>query len=216
MTDESRESKNLTVIGEIIFAIRWGLVPMYLLMFVPIFSYCLWFAQEVFSFWIALYDDPPHEFAVGPWHPHLLHHNGEDFILWTLGLIDASMVANLLVMIAVGGFSTFVKEFDFATLRNKPRWMNRLDSMTLKIKMAVSMIAITAILILRTSMEYNKEIADMLREHTYNYDRLGLMGFNLAQQVIVHVIFIATAFGFSWVAKMLHGHTPAPSSSERH
>jgi uncharacterized protein (TIGR00645 family) len=139
-------------IGEMIFSIRWGLVPMYLLMWVAVVSYVLWFGQEIFSFWFALYDDAPHQFAVGPWHPHFLLHNGEDFIVWSLGLIDASMVANLIVMTTVGGYSTFVKEFDIKALNGRPRWMNRLDSSTLKIKMAVSLIGITAILILRTSM----------------------------------------------------------------
>lgn len=221
------KSKRITdALGEVIFSIRWPLAFIYVLLYVPVISYCVWFAQEVFSFWVALYDDPPHQFGVGPFHIHIMHHNAEDFILWTLGLIDASMVANLLVMITIGGYSTFVKEFDFESLKGKPRWMNRLDSSTLKIKMSQSLISITSILILKTSMEYNTEIREMLAEYftarhqhlpyVFESAPLFLMGFNLIGQIIVHAVFIATAFGFTWVAKLMHGHTPHSSDTNSH
>ena len=202
-------------IGEMIFAIRWGLAPLYILMWVPVISYCGWFAQEVASFWIALYDDPPHRFAVGKFHIHLLHHNAEDFILWTLGLIDASMVANLLVMISIGGYSTFVKEFDLKALKGKPRWMNGLDSNTLKIKMAVSLIGVTAIQILRTVMDDVHQIEVMTTEHHPDPTMISLMWNNFGIQVASHLVFCITALVFTWNAKLLHGHNPRPGQHDQ-
>lgn len=157
-------------VGSVIFSIRWGLVPMYLGLWVAIVAYNVHFFQEMVEF--------------------LLNHTENTsaaYLLWILGLIDITMIGNLVVMTTIGGFSTFVKEFNLGKLTGKPRWMNGLDSSTLKIKMGMSLVAVSAIHLLKTFME----------AHHASWDQVG-------KESLIHVIFILTTLAFTWNARMMH------------
>lgn len=170
-------------IGIAIFGIRWGLVPMYLGLWVAMLAYDYQFFKEMTEFLLE-----------GG------HHTSTQYLLWLLGLIDITMIGNLVVMTTVGGFSTFVKEYDFSSLEGKPRWMNKLDSSTLKIKMGMSLVGVTAIQLLKTFME----------SHDMSWDQIG-------KEVLIHVVFIATTVGFTINAKLMHGNdhgAPAPSGHD--
>jgi uncharacterized protein (TIGR00645 family) len=130
-------------VGGAIYAIRWGLVPMYLGLWLPIIGYCIHYFQEIFSF----------TFAVEGYYPIFRLHDSSEWLLFILNLIDITMIGNLVVMTTIGGYSTFVKEFKIQSLENKPRWMNGLDSTTLKIKMSMSLAGVSAVHLLKTFID---------------------------------------------------------------
>lgn len=177
---ERTEKTLIDQIGKAIFSIRWGLVPMYLGLWIAMVAYCVHFFIEIVNF----------VFSTGG----VFNHTSTEFLLWILSLIDVTMIGNLVVMTTVGGFSTFVKEYDFSSLSGKPRWMNGLDSSTLKIKMSMSLVGVSAIHLLKIFME----------AHSVTWDEVG-------KAVVIHVVFIGTTLAFTLNAKLLHSHTPAPS-----
>lgn len=161
--------------GKAIFTIRWGLVPMYLGLWVAMIAYNVRFIQEIVEFLI-----------------HFNSSTSESILLWVLSLIDITMVANLVVMTTIGGYSIFVREFNYAALPDKPRWMNGIDSSSLKIKMGMSLIGVSAVHLLKTFMEVE----------TTSWDQVW-------KEVLIHVVFIITTLGFGLIAQTLHKHKPA-------
>jgi uncharacterized protein (TIGR00645 family) len=178
-------------IGDAIYGIRWGLVPMYLLLWIAIIAYNVQFVQEIIEFLFVKSAHFP-GFA-------MKHNDSTHYLLWILGLIDITMIGNLVVMTTVGGYSTFVKEFKLDSIAGKPRWMNGLDSSTLKIKMGMSLIGVTAIHLLKTYME----AADA------SWD-------TVAKEVLIHVVFIGTTLALSLNAKLLGGHHVTPMAEPDH
>ena len=67
------------------------------------------------------------------------------FMLGVLGLIDVTMVANLLTMVIIGGYATFVSKLDLEQHPDRPDWLTHVDPGTIKIKLAASLIGISSI-----------------------------------------------------------------------
>lgn len=179
---EKFETRALTEIGEVIYSIRWGLIPMYVLLWVAIIAYNVHFIEEIIHF--LFHWEPGH------WFPTFKRNDSTSYLLWILALIDVTMIGNLVVMTTVGGYSTFVKEYQMNNLEGRPRWMNGLDSMTLKIKMGVSLIAVSAIHLLKTFMMDSENV---------DWDKVWM-------QVVIHMVFIATTVAFSVTALLSDKH----------
>lgn len=166
----------ISIISRVIFETRWLLVPIYLAMMIAVGAYVVKFLQQS----LAL------AFGVWSW-------DAEHLLLTSLALIDMSMVANLIVMIIKGGFSTFVAEFDQAQFPNRPRWMNGLDSTTLKIQMGKSLIGVTSVHLLQTFMRMPEDKAEV------------------AWEIAIHLTFLVTTIGYCYISQLTHGHKPTPS-----
>lgn len=123
----------ITQVGNMVFEIRWGLIPMYIGLWVAMLLYIVKFFQGVY------------ELAT-----HFMTLNENDMLVSVLGLIDITMIGNLIVMTTVGGYSIFVREYDTRNLSDKPRWLNNINTSTLKIKMGMSLIGVGAIHLLKT------------------------------------------------------------------
>lgn len=123
----------VSALGAGIFSIRWGLVPMYLGLWLVIGLYNIVFFKEMVE---------------------VCRHMGTlteaDLMLFALGLVDMTMIANLVVMTTIGGYSIFVKEFDYMTLTDRPRWLKDISSSTQKIKMGMSLIGISLVHLLKS------------------------------------------------------------------
>jgi uncharacterized protein (TIGR00645 family) len=176
----------ITQIGDIIYGIRWGLIPMYVGLWIAIVAYNVQFFREIIDFLFA--------WSPGAFLPHLRQNDSTHFLLWVLSLIDITMIANLVVMTTVGGYSTFVKEYDVKNLEGKPRWMNGLDSSSLKIKMGMSLIGVSAIHLLKTFME-----APIVSWDT------------ILKEVLIHGFFIITTLAFTINARLQHSHVVTSS-----
>jgi uncharacterized protein (TIGR00645 family) len=179
--ENSKPEKNrydiIDNLGEMIYGIRWGLIPMYMGLWVAILAYNVHYFMELFHF-LVQWDSSGIYFKTN---------NSTDYLLWILGLIDITMIGNLVVMTTVGGYSTFVKEFELTKIAGKPRWMNGLDSSTLKIKMGMSLVGVSGIHLLKTFMEPHATWDEIWKE------------------ALIHVIFMFTTLAFTINARLLHG-----------
>lgn len=204
------EDRILDRLGVLIFSSRLGLIPMYVLLWVALIAYNVHYAQELFGF-LATYDwSKPFWEAVA-----FKENDSTDYLLWILDLIDMGMIANLVVMITVGGYSTFVKEYKLDSIYGKPRWMNGLDSTALKNKMGMSLIGVSAIHLLKTFMEIGQRFHVLLEEIRQGTAvdpvmQIILQSSGAGLLIIIHLVFIHTTLSYARNAQLMHSHRPRP------
>jgi uncharacterized protein (TIGR00645 family) len=109
-----------------------------------------------------------------------------------LGLIDVVMISNLLVMVIVGGYETFVSRLKLENHPDNPEWLSHVNSGILKVKLAMAIIGISSIHLLRTFIE-----AGTIGSPTARVTETGVMW-----QTIIHMAFILSAIGIAWVDRM--------------
>lgn len=169
----SEASKMFAFLGTAVYSIRWALVPMYLGLWVAMVAYNIQFFGEIIGFLLKS------------------RHDETDYLLWILALIDMTMIGNLVVMITVGGYSTFVREFHLKS-SNMPEWLNHLDSNSLKIKIGMSLVGVSAIHLLKTFMDV----------HDTSWD-------DVLKEIAIHFTFMGTTIAFTvnaWLSKKVSGH----------
>jgi uncharacterized protein (TIGR00645 family) len=99
------------------------------------------------------------------------------------------MISNLLIMVIVGGYETFVSRLELERHPDQPEWLSHVNASVLKIKLAMAIIGISSIHLLRTFIE-----AGSLGSGRTNYTETGVMW-----QTIIHGIFILSAIGIAFV-----------------
>lgn len=161
-----------TVIERILFASRWLLTPMYLGMTLLLVLFAIKFFQELIHLL-----------------PGILEMAETDLILVALALIDLTLVANLIIMVIISGYENFVSRIDLDAKSEKLSWVGKLDSGTLKLKVAASIVAISSIHLLKAFMNVNKA------------DTTTLMWL-----VIIHMTFVVSALLLAWLDKMAFRH----------
>jgi uncharacterized protein (TIGR00645 family) len=102
------------------------------------------------------------------------------------------MISNLLVMVIVGGYETFVSRLRLEGHPDQPEWLSHVNASVLKIKLAMAIIGISSIHLLRTFIE-----AGNLGSPKANFTSEGVMW-----QTIIHCVFILSAIGISMVDRM--------------
>jgi uncharacterized protein (TIGR00645 family) len=183
---DSRTGGAVAMVGKSIYAIRWALAPMYLGLWIAMVGYGLHYFLEIFRF----------AFEMHGWIPAPRENDSSAWLLFILNLIDITMIGNLVVMTTIGGYSTFVKEFDAKGLENKPRWMNGLDSSTLKIKMAMSLAGVSAVHLLKTFIDIGEHPLTDWRPVTF--------------QIGIHMVFLFSMLAFTLNSRFMHAsHKPA-------
>nr|WP_295076274.1 TIGR00645 family protein [uncultured Roseateles sp.] len=114
-------------------------------------------------------------------------------MLVVLGLIDVVMISNLLIMVIVGGYETFVSRMNLDGHPDQPEWLSHVNASVLKVKLATAIIGISSIHLLKTFIN-----AD-------NYSEKTLMW-----QTLIHLAFLASALAIAYTDKLLSGgHPPA-------
>src|SRR5882757_5831181 len=123
----------LRPLPRLIFASRWLQVPLYLGLIVAQVVYVILFLKE-------LYHLVGHSFTI----------NEQQVMLVVLGLIDVVMISNLLIMVIVGGYETFVSRMELNKHPDQPEWLSHVNASVLKIKLATAIIGISSIHLLKT------------------------------------------------------------------
>lgn len=155
------------------YASRWLLAPIYFGLSLALLALALKFFQE-------LYHILPHVFAL----------DEASLILKLLSLIDMALVGGLLVMVMISGYENFVSQLDIDEGKEKLNWLGKMDSGSLKMKVAASIVAISSIHLLKVFMDAK------------NYDPQHLMWY-----VIIHMTFVASAFAMGYLDKLTkHDH----------
>src|ERR1700712_3536742 len=176
-------------IAALIFGSRWLQLPLYVGLIVAQCVYVILFLKEL-------------------WHLilHSFDFSEQQIMLVVLGLIDVVMISNLLIMVIVGGYETFVSRLELQNHPDQPEWLSHVNASVLKIKLAMAIIGISSIHLLRTFIE-----AGNLGTPRTVYTESGVMW-----QVIIHMTFILSAIGIAFVDKLSNGAIEAAKQQGAH
>ena len=193
MLSTTRSSAASRPLPSMIFASRWLQLPLYLGLIAAQAVY-------VFHFWVelihlleaALGDEQALQALVTSigykTDAPLTSLNETVIMLVVLALIDVVMISNLLIMVIVGGYETFVSRMNLEGHRDQPEWLSHVNASVLKVKLATAIIGISSIHLLKTFIN-----AD-------NYsDRV------LIAQTAIHITFLLSAIAIAYTDKLMSG-----------
>ena len=203
----SQPNSRLNPLPALIFSSRWLQLPLYLGLIVAQGVYVFLFLKEL----VHLVTD-------------ITTLNEQQVMLLVLGLIDVVMISNLLMMVIVGGYETFVSRMRLERHPDQPEWLSHVNASVLKVKLAMAIIGISSIHLLKTFIEAGTldgmPLCGTPAAFAAARDALalGYSGITCTKvttggvmwQTIIHTIFILSALGIAWTDKVMTG-----SSSKR-
>ena len=165
----SEKYQQKSIMTNILFGSRWLQLPLYLGLIV---------AQAVYVFFFGV--ELVHLVATAQVieEAHIM--------LIVLGLIDVVMISNLLIMVIVGGYETFVSRLNLVGHPDEPDWLSHVNANLLKVKLATAIIGISSIHLLKTFIN-----AENLTEKV------------LIWQTIIHVTFVLSAVAIAYIDKLM-------------
>jgi len=184
-----KQATRLTPLNNLIFASRWLQLPLYLGL---ILAQCVY----VFHFWVELVDLIGAAMGNVDSLNHIIDAAGVSgsrptrltetvIMLVVLGLIDVVMISNLLIMVIVGGYETFVSRMHLQDHPDQPEWLSHVNASVLKTKLAMAIIGISSIHLLKTFI------------NAANYTEQTLMW-----QTLIHIAFLFSALAISWTDRI--------------
>jgi len=186
----------LTPLAALIFSSRWLQLPLYLGLIVAQAVYVFLFAKELW---------------------HLIHEavtlSEQDIMLIVLGLIDVVMISNLLVMVIVGGYETFVSRLNLQGHPDQPEWLSHVNASVLKVKLAMAIIGISSIHLLKTFIEAGTLGLPVCASVAAGTPCTRFSEAGVLWQTIIHCVFILSAVGIAYTDKVMHATT---SRREQH
>ena len=182
----------------LIFSARWLQLPLYLGLIVAQCVYVFLFGKEL---WHLIHEAP----KLGE----------QEIMLIVLGLIDVVMISNLLIMVIVGGYETFISRLGLENHPDQPEWLSHVNASVLKVKLAMAIIGISSIHLLKTfiaagalgglplctpdelnAIAANGEVG--IGQHCSTLTTVGVMW-----QTIIHMVFIVSAIGIAWTDRIM-------------
>ena len=194
----------LPLLPSLIFATRWLQVPLYLGLILAQGVY-------VFQFWVELVHLIEAAFGnqaalatlvkssgyqatalLGPdgrviGYEPITALNETIIMLVVLALIDVVMISNLLIMVIIGGYETFVSRLRLESHPDQPEWLNQVNASVLKVKLATAIIGISSIHLLKTFI------------NAANYTDKVLLW-----QTVIHIAFLFSALAIAWADRIMH------------
>src|SRR4051812_46303189 len=196
-----KHSSPLRPLPNLIFASRWLQLPLYLGLIAAQAVYVVHFLLELWYLVLA---------ALGS--QDALHHlitsigykttapitalNETVIMLVVLALIDVVMISNLLIMVIVGGYETFVSRMGLEGHRDQPEWLSHVNASVLKVKLATAIIGISSIHLLKTFINAG------------NYTDKVLIA-----QTAIHITFLLSAMAIAYTDRLM---TPAARADADH
>jgi uncharacterized protein (TIGR00645 family) len=185
------ESRPLRPLPAFIFASRWLQLPLYLGLIIAQAIYVWLFWQELYYLLLAAFGNTGALSHVldavsveGVERPTKL--NETVIMLVVLGLIDVVMISNLLIMVIVGGYETFVSRMGLESHPDQPEWLSHVNASVLKVKLATAIIGISSIHLLKTFI------------NAAAYDEKTLIA-----QVGIHITFLLSAMAIAASDRMM-------------
>lgn len=189
----SNKPQKLHPLSWLIFSSRWMQLPLYLGLIVAQGVYVFLFMKEL----IHLIQKTP-VFVE------------QDIMLAVLGLIDVVMISNLLVMVIVGGYETFVSRLNLNNHPDQPEWLSHVNASVLKVKLAMAIIGISSIHLLKTFIAINS-IGVINPETGELVTTLTMTG--VMWQTIIHMAFIVSAIGIAYTDNLMSQASKANKST---
>lgn len=207
MPNASQKPLNPTLspLSRMIFASRWLQLPLYLGLIVAQGVYVFLFGKEL---WHLIHDTPTL--------------SEQDIMLIVLGLIDVVMISNLLMMVIVGGYETFVSRMNLAGHPDQPEWLSHVNASVLKVKLAMAIIGISSIHLLKSFIEVGMVDGLPLCSTIAGVEAMKVMqplidagqklkpcttitSAGVMWQAIIHGLFIVSAIGIAWTDRIMMG-----------
>jgi uncharacterized protein (TIGR00645 family) len=192
MSDPVKTPGTTRALPNLIFASRWLQLPLYIGLIAAQGIY-------VYHFWVELIHLIEAAFgnqnalaalvkSIGYKDSFEVTSLNETIImLVVLALIDVVMISNLLIMVIVGGYETFVSRMHLENHPDQPEWLSHVNASVLKVKLATAIIGISSIHLLKTFI------------NAANYDQKVLMW-----QTIIHVVFLLSAMAIAATDRLMH------------
>ena len=184
MSNDSGLKKFENFFEGFMFWSRWVQAPLYTGLIIGSVLYLFKFFQVLFHVW--------HETLI-------LTEN--DMMLEILGLVDISMVMNLVVMVTIGGYSIFTSRIDVDHHEDKPLWLEDLDAGQLKIKLSTSLASISGVQLLKTFINY--------RESEVKQEAEAVI-----MEIVIHMVFIISALLLAQTEKVTHSYKHGHAAKE--
>ncbi|MDH4394394.1 MAG: TIGR00645 family protein [Limnobacter sp.] len=165
-------AKPIPPIARLIFMSRWMQLPLYLGLIAAQGVYVYHF---LFELWHLIADTAMHKL------------NETGIMLIVLGLIDVAMISNLLMMVIIGGYETFVSRMHLDNHPDQPEWLDHVNASVLKVKLAMAIIGISSIHLLKTFINAEQ------------YDEKTLLA-----QTAIHIAFLLSAIAIAYCDKLVH------------
>ncbi len=196
----SEPNSRLNPLPALIFSSRWLQLPLYLGLIVAQGVYVFLFLKEL---------------------SHLVMDattlSEQQIMLLVLGLIDVVMISNLLMMVIVGGYETFVSRMRLERHPDQPEWLSHVNASVLKVKLAMAIIGISSIHLLKTFIEAGTldglplcgtpaafaSARDALAAGYAGVTCNKVTGTGVMWQTVIHTIFILSALGIAWTDKVM-------------
>ncbi len=159
-----------TIFEKLIFSSRWIQAPLYIGLIIGGVLYAYKFTVELIHLCITINEISESVLMLG-----------------ILTLVDITMVANLLIMVIIGGYSTFVSRINIEKHEDKPEWLQKVDAGTLKVKLAGSLVGVSGIHLLQVFIN--------IKNHESNH---------VMWMVIIHVVFLLSSIMLAYTEKILH------------
>ena len=201
----------LSPLPSLIFSARWLQLPLYLGLIIAQGVYVVLFVKELW---------------------HLMHDafrlSEQAIMLIVLGLIDVVMISNLLIMVIVGGYETFVSRLRLEDHPDQPEWLSHVNASVLKVKLAMAIIGISSIHLLKSFIEAGAIggmpfctpdlIAQAAAEITTGAGRGCTMvtANGVMWQTIIHCVFIASAIGIAWTDRIMSNGNGSRDRADSH
>jgi len=193
------KSPALRPIPRLIFASRWLQLPLYLGLILAQGVYVYHFLVELLHLLEAAFGSQTALAALVESIGYvadapITHLNETVIMLVLLALIDVVMISNLLIMVIVGGYETFVSRINLEGHPDQPEWLDHVNASVLKVKLAMSIIGISSIHLLKTFI------------NAANYSDKVLIA-----QTVIHITFLLSAMAIAYTDKLMshtasHGH----------
>ena len=184
-------SRALRPLPNLIFASRWLQLPLYLGLIVAQAVYVVHFLLELTHLVEAAFGNQTalqaliNSIGYKPEAP-ITSLNETVIMLVVLALIDVVMISNLLIMVIVGGYETFVSRLDLEGHRDQPEWLSHVNASVLKVKLGLSIIGISSIHLLKTFINAG------------NYTDKVLIA-----QTAIHITFLLSAIAIAYTDKLM-------------
>ena len=202
--------RRLPLVANLLFASRWLQLPLYVGLAIAQGVYVVHFLMELFhlveaSFGMAsavqeLSCAAQSQLPACKAGVPVIHKLTETTImLVVLGLIDVVMISNLLIMVIVGGYETFVSRMNLQNHPDQPEWLSHVNAGVLKVKLATAIIGISSIHLLKTFIN-----ADA-------YDAKTLIA-----QTGIHLVFLFSALAIAWTEKVMASVAHQASAAQSH
>ncbi|TFD65464.1 TIGR00645 family protein [Cryobacterium ruanii] len=183
-----------------IFFSRWLQAPLYIGLIIAQIIYVIVFMVELINLggdvWTSL---------TVPGDDGGIHVEEAAIMLSVLGLIDVVMIANLLIMVIIGGYETFVSRIRLEGHPDQPEWLSHVNANVLKVKLAMAIVGISSIHLLKTFIEVgdlaargtpvSSDPTETITGNVYTWD-------GVLWQVIIHMVFILSAIALAWIDRM--------------